>query len=84
MNSISSKPLPLIPINMDSVCEVHIRFRWGNLTERDHSEYPSLHGRMILKCIFKKWDGGMDWIDLVRDRDRWCALVNAVMNFRVP
>ena len=28
--------------------------------------------------------GVMDWIDLVWDRDRWGALVNAVMNLRVP
>jgi len=28
--------------------------------------------------------GGMDWIDLTRDRDRWWTLVNAVMNLQVP
>jgi hypothetical protein len=29
------------------------------------------------------WDG-MDWINLVQDRDQWKALVNTVMKLRVP
>jgi hypothetical protein len=28
--------------------------------------------------------GGMDWIDLDQDKDQWMALVNTVMNIRVP
>jgi hypothetical protein len=37
--------------------------------------------KMDLKDI--GWDG-MDWIDLARDSDQWRALVNTVMNLRVP
>jgi hypothetical protein len=28
--------------------------------------------------------GGMDWIDMAQDRDRWWAVVSAVMNLWVP
>jgi hypothetical protein len=44
-------------------------------------ENPGIDGRIILQWIFKKWDGGgIDWIDLAQNRDRWQALVNVVMN----
>jgi hypothetical protein len=45
---------------------------------------PGVDGRIILKWILKKWDVGMDWIELAEDRDRWQDLVNAIMNLRVP
>jgi hypothetical protein len=41
--------------------------------------------RWVIKMDLRErgWDG-MDWIDLAQDRDRWRALVNTVMNLRVP
>jgi hypothetical protein len=60
------------------------RFWWGVPREGDHLGDPGVDGRIILRWIFGKWDGGMNWIELAEDRDRWRALVNAVMNLRVP
>jgi hypothetical protein len=31
---------------------------WGNLREKDHFEDPGADGRIILRWIFRKWDGG--------------------------
>jgi hypothetical protein len=49
---------------------VRTGFWWGNLSERDHLKESSLDRRIILRCIFSKWDGEMDWSDLAQDRDR--------------
>ena len=53
----------------------------------DHLVDPGIDGRKILKWLFKKGDWGgwdMGWIELAQNRDSWRALVNAVMNLRVP
>jgi hypothetical protein len=56
----------------------------GKPEGRRHLGDPDIDGRVILKYIFKKWDGGVDWIKLAQDMDRWRALVNVVMNLQVP
>jgi hypothetical protein len=39
---------------------------------------------VMVKWIFKESEWGMDWICLAQDKDRRGAIVNAVMNLRVP
>jgi hypothetical protein len=55
-----------------------------NLREGDHLKDPGIDGRIILNLIFKNGNGDTDWINLTQERDRWWAVVNAVMNLRVP
>jgi hypothetical protein len=37
--------------------EVYAEFWWGNLRERDYLEDPGVDGRIIFRCISRKWDG---------------------------
>jgi hypothetical protein len=46
-----------------------LRRRWGNSIKMDLREIG--------------WDG-VDWIDMAQGRDQWRALVNTILNFRVP
>ena len=49
----------------------------------DYLEDPRIDGRIILKLMFGKWNGDMDWVDPAEDSDTWRAVVNAVNNLRV-
>ena len=57
-------------------------FWWGNLRERNYLEDLGVNGRIILNWIFRKWDGGHG-LGLAQKRDRWRAVVNAIMNLQV-
>jgi hypothetical protein len=56
----------------------------GKPEGRNHWGDPGVDGRIILGWIFRKWNAGVDWMELAQDRDRWSGIVSAVMNLRVP
>jgi hypothetical protein len=59
---------------------MHIGYWWKSQKERPRCRWLGSI-KMDLREI--GWDG-MDWIDVSEDRDQWRALVNTVMNLRVP
>jgi hypothetical protein len=56
----------------------------GKPEERENYEVIDLNGRIILKWILKKYDGGVYRIHLAQDRDQWLARINMIINLRVP
>jgi hypothetical protein len=56
----------------------------GKLERKRPLGRPRLRWEDNIKMDIKRGWGGMDWIDLAEDRDEWRALVNTVMNLRVP
>ena len=83
LNDLCSSPNIIRVIIEKNEWAGHTGFLWGNLREGDHMEDPGIDGRIILNWIYRKWDGGHG-LDLAQNRDRWRALVNAVLNLGVP
>jgi hypothetical protein len=58
-------------------------FWWESPKEKDHLKTEGVDGRMGSKYTLGRLAGGVEWIHVAKGRDRWRAVVNAVMNLRV-
>ena len=63
---------------------MHARFWWGYLRETTLGRPRRGWEDNIKMDLQEVGSGGMDWMELAQDRDRWRAFVNLVMNLRVP
>ena len=57
---------------------------FGGESEGRRLGRPRRRWEDTIKMDLREMGGGEDWMELVRDRNRWRALVNTVMNLRVP
>lgn len=63
---------------------MHREFWLENLGKGDHLEDPDVDGIILIKLHLQEVEQGTWSIDLARDRGSWRALVNKVMDLRVP
>jgi hypothetical protein len=68
---------------MSMACSTNGGDCWESWKERDHLVDKDVGEWTILKWILKR-KNGMVWIDLAQGRDQCMAVVNTVMNIRVP
>jgi hypothetical protein len=61
-----------------------MRNAYKMLVGKSEGKGAGVEGKVILKWILRTCPEGVDWIHMAQDRDRWRALVNTVMNLRVP
>jgi hypothetical protein len=61
------------------------RMRWvGHVAGKKSIGRPMCRWEDNIEMDFQDVGWGMDWIDMAQEKDRWRALVNVVMNIRVP
>jgi hypothetical protein len=54
----------------------------GKTEGKNHLEDQGVDGTMGSRWTLGRFVGGVEWIHLAQDRDRWWSVVNAVMNLR--
>jgi hypothetical protein len=76
-----------VPIKLNSITKtgkMRTGIWWGELKERDHLQDLGVDVKIVLNWNFKKWDEVV-WIGLIWLRiETWPAVVNEVINLRVP
>ena len=77
-------PFNKVPDSDETSCQHYATEIQSNKLLNDRIGRPRRRWEDINMDIWEVGCGGMDWIELAQDRDRWRAVVSTVMNFQVP